>query len=1011
MRLYLLHVAVLVSSLAVAQEPLERRIVRPIDNASTVKLRGTLVPRARADLDRGPVAARMPIENMSIVFSRTAEQQAALAQLLVEQQDQNSANYHKWLTPEQFGARFGLGEEDVKYVAGWLITQGFTVDEIARSRTWISFSGTAAQVEAAFRTSIHNFVVDGVTHYAPSTEAAVPSALSDVVATITGLNDFRPRSHSRARQANPQLTSSLSGNHFLVPGDFGTIYDLPDYVDGVFQSGNDGTGQTIGVVGQSSGSGTNTVTITTISSDVATFRSLSKLPTGNISTVPVGSPMPFTTSEAEEAALDIEWSGAIAPNAALIFVYSSDALLTSLPNLVNQNQASVISVSFGECETSAPASDISAVESSLQQASAQGQTVVAAAGDNGATDCDTTSPATHGLAVDYPASSTYVTAMGGTEFNGDSAATVANGLAAATQYWNSSSNVNDTSASAFSYIPEMAWNDNSGTTISATGGGVSQHFAKPSWQANDGIPVSVDNNMRDVPDLALSSSPGHDGYIICSQGECQTGYRRNSDQTFTVIGGTSAAVPTFAGIAALANQKLGARQGFLNTQIYSLAVSASWAFNDITTGNNLVSCTTGTGCTNGNAGYSAGTGYDLVTGWGSVDATALLDAFAGAPNPHFVILPASRNVSLSPGTSSTVALSVTPKEGFSGTVTLTCMPASLPGVTCSFDNSSVTTPGSANLTIQSSSTETAQTGTITLQGTSGSNTDSVVINVTNATPDFQVSSGNGTETVTAGSTTTDTITVTSVQGFSGSVNFSCSGSTGLTCSLSPNPVTAGSSAVTSTLTVSASSSATTGSITITGTSGSLTHSFQIPVTVNAAAPDFTLTIANPVVSISSGGTITDNLTVAPVGGFSSAVALTCSVPSSLGTTTCAISPTTVAGGSGTALITLQGAVLSRDRGAPPPFRHRGRGEYAMFVFALGMVFAGAPDRRLLNRRAFGNTVLGLLLLGLMFGAVSCGGGGGSGSNGSRPTPLNGNLTITGTSGSITHTATINVTVQ
>ena len=133
MRLYLLHVAVLVSSLAVAQEPLERRIVRPIDNASTVKLRGTLVPRARADLDRGPVAARMPIENMSIVFSRTAEQQAALAQLLVEQQDQNSANYHKWLTPEQFGARFGLGEEDVKYVAGWLITQGFTVNEIARS--------------------------------------------------------------------------------------------------------------------------------------------------------------------------------------------------------------------------------------------------------------------------------------------------------------------------------------------------------------------------------------------------------------------------------------------------------------------------------------------------------------------------------------------------------------------------------------------------------------------------------------------------------------------------------------------------------------------------------------------------------------------------------------------------------------------------------------------------------------------------------------------------------------
>ncbi|HEX8800741.1 MAG TPA: hypothetical protein VF772_19120, partial [Terriglobales bacterium] len=155
----------------------------------------------------------------------------------------------------------------------------------------------------------------------------------------------------------------------------------------------------------------------------------------------------------------------------------------------------------------------------------------------------------------------------------------------------------------------------------------------------------------------------------------------------------------------------------------------------------------------------------------------------------------------------------------------------------------------------------------------------------------------------------------------------------------------------------------------------------------------------------------DNLTVAPVGGFSSAVALTCSVPSSLGTTTCTISPTTVTGGSGTALITLEGAVLSRDRRAPLPYRHRGRGEYATFVFALGMVFAGAPDRRLFNKRAFRNTVLGWLILGLVFGAVSCGGGGGSGSNGSGPTPLNGNVTITGTSGSITHTATINVTVE
>ena len=1030
MRLYLLPVAVLVSSLAVAQQPQQRRIVRPIDNASAVRLRGTLAPRARAGLDRGPVTTSMPMQNMSIVFSQTTAQQAALDQLLAEQQDQNSVNYHKWLTPVEFGDRFGLAEEDIKYVAGWLITQGFTVKEIARSRTWISFSGTAAQVEATFQTPIHNYVVDGVTHYAPSTEAAVPSALSDVVAAITGLNDFRPRLHSRVRRINPQLTSSLSGNHFLVPGDFGTIYNLPDYVNGVFQLGNDGSGQTIGIVGQTSGTGTNTVTIGTISSDVTTFRSLGNLPAGNLNTVPVGTPQQFTSSEAEEAALDIEWAGAVAPNAAIIFAYSTNALTTSLQYLVNQGGAAiqVISISFGDCE--AQFGQISSVESLLAQASAQGQSVFAAAGDNGATDCDGTAQnpvttSTHGLAVDYPASSIYVTAMGGTEFTGDSAATVANGVAPGTQYWNSSSNQNDTSATAFSYIPETTWNDTATTNTNVgTGGGRSScgvqnannqcvsGFPKPSWQTGNGVP---NDGVRDVPDVSLASSPNHDGYIICSQGECQTGYRRNSDQTFTVIGGTSAAVPAFAGIAALVNQKLGKRQGNLNPQIYSLASSSPWAFNDITTGDNKMVCTVGTtDCSSSPIGYSAGSGYDLVTGWGSVDATALLDALNGTPNPHFVLLPNSRNVSLTPGNSSTVAVSVNPKEGFSGSVALTCTPSSsLADITCSYDNTNVSTPGSANLTIQASSTQGAQTGTVTLQGANGSNTDSVTVNVNVVVPDFQMSLGNATETVTTGATTTDTLSVTSLQGFTGAVNLSCTGTTGLSCSLSPASVTASTSAaVTSTLTVSASSSATSGSITITGTSGSITHSFQTPVTVNTVAPDFTLTIASPVVSIPSGGTITDNLTVAAVGGFNSDVALTCSVPSSLGTTTCTINPATVTGGNGTALITLTGAVLSRDCAAPLPFRHRGFGEYATFVFALGMVFAGAPDRRLLSKRTLRNMLLGLLLLGLVLGAVSCGGGGGGGgSTGTGPTPLNGTVTITGASGSITHTATINVTVQ
>ena len=437
-----------------------------------------------------------------------------------------------------------------------------------------------------------------------------------------------------------------------------------------------------------------------------------------------------------------------------------------------------------------------------------------------------------------------MTALGGTQFTGDSTATPVNGVAPAQTYWNSSSDPNDTKPSAFSYIPEVVWNEVSSGTNVGTGGGVSKKFSKPSWQVGTGVPA---DGQRDIPDISFASSSSHDGYLICEQGSCETGYRRNSDQTFTVIGGTSVAAPAFAGVAALINQNQGGRQGNQNPKIYSLAASSPWAFNDITTGDNKVVCTIGTtDCATSPIGFSAGPGYDLTTGWGSVDVTALINAINGTPNPHFLLLPVSRYATINTGGSATIALSVTPKEGFSGTVVLTCaLSTSLTGAACNFDNTSVSTPGSANITIQAGSVQ--QTGTVTLTGTSGSVTNSVVINVTIANADFQLASGNSTETVSTGASTTDTITVTPVQGFTGDVSFSCSGTAGLTCSLGTNPVTiTSSSAVTSTLTVNASSSATTGSVTITATSGSVTHTLSIPVTVNVVAPSFTLTVASPV---------------------------------------------------------------------------------------------------------------------------------------------------------------------
>ncbi len=1006
----------LLSSLSSAQSARQIRIVRPVDNRNVVRLQGSLSPRARAEFDRGPAPDATPMQQATMIFSRTPAQQADLDHFLAEQQDRNSPNYHKWLTPEEYGDRFGLAGQDVNVIAAWLQSQGFTVDEIARSRTWISFSGIAAQFDAAFHTSIHNYVVDGKTHYAPSADPSIPDAFAGVVAAVSGMHDFRPQPKSYALKVSPHLTSNLSGNHYLAPGDFGTIYNLPDYVQGGFQPGNDGSGQSIAVVGQTQLVGSPNGPYT----DINTFRSVSSLPPINLQAILAGSDPGLSSGDIEEANLDIQWSGAVAPNATIFYVYSNNALLTSLQYIVNHNLAPVISISYGECEPQAPQADISAVESYLQQANAQGQTVTAASGDVGAADCDGTAQnpatiATHGLAVDYPASSVYVTAMGGTSFNADSAVTVTNGVAPANEYWNSSSDPNDMSASAFAYIPESVWNDTStsGANV-ATGGGVSKKFGKPTWQTGNGVPQ---DGHRDVPDLALNSSPSHDGFIICSQGSCQTGYRRNSDQTFTVIGGTSAASPAFAGIVALANQKLGGRQGNLNPQIYSLAGSAAWAFNDITSGDNKVNCQQNSpDCPQlGGMGFSASPGYDLATGWGSIDASGFLNALAGQPaQPDFVLLPSVRVVTTSSTLSPLVQVDVNPKQGFAGSVTLSCNASStLPGVTCAFLNQTLTVPGSATLHIVPSQDPTilgTQTGTATIQGISGSLFHAVPLSVTINYPDFQISAGNASESVQPGGTTTDTVTLTSVGLFAGTVDFTCAGTTGLTCSLNPSSLTGNLAApVTTTLSVTASSAAQSGSITITATSSTLTHTLQLPV--NVVIPDFTVSSSPAALSISSGQSSSATITVAPSNGFASDVALACIVSSSLGATTCSLSPTTVTGGNGTSTLTVRAAVLSMDRAEPLPFQHRGIGTYATLVFALGMVFTMKPGRGP-SARARRSRLLGLLLVCVMLGAVSCGGGGGGGGTSSaNRTPLSGTVTVTGTGGPFTHSVAIPVTVQ
>jgi subtilase family serine protease len=323
-----------------------------------------------------------------------------------------------------------------------------------------------------------------------------------------------------------------------------------------------------------------------------------------------------------------------------------------------------------------------------------------------------------GLAVDVPASTVYVTGMGGTEFTGDGAGTVkcdsqgANCVAAADPpFWNGSSSVTDTSPTALEYIPETAWNDTDSTTIAATGGGVSTLFTKPSWQTGSGVPS---DGQRDVPDISLTSSPNHDGYLICSQGSCVNGYRTGSCVLGTdpgcvldVIGGTSVGSPVFSGIVALLNQKLGMRLGNVNPMLYSLAGSAPTAFHDITTGNNMVPCQSGSkNCgSSGMIGYSAGTGYDQVTGLGSFDAGALTAAWNGGTGADFTLSANPASLSITHGTSGTSAIAVVGTGVFDGSVTLTCSVSSTLGATtCSLSPTTVNGGQSATLTVVATST-------------------------------------------------------------------------------------------------------------------------------------------------------------------------------------------------------------------------------------------------------------------------------------------------------------------
>jgi len=690
---------------ALAQEP-RVRIMEPIDDNALVPVAGTHHLLASAVNDLGRVSGDTAMDRMVLVLKAGEEQAAALARLINRQHDKQSAAYHNWLTPEQYAAHFGPAEPDVRQIAVWLQQQGFRVDAVARGRQWIEFSGTASQVENAFHTEMHHYTVRGEHHVANASDISLPHALAPVVEGVLSLHDFfKQAAHSKAFQlqrdaATGQMTrlaelapsqkgvsaravpnfTSVSGNHYLTPGDYARIYNTQPLLN----EGVNGTEVPIAIVGR-----------TDINlSDVQAFRQIFGLP-ANDPTFILNGADPGVNGDELESALDVEWSGAAAPNAAIKFVttlstFTTDGVDLSASYIVDNRVAPIMSISYGQCEAFLGPAQNAFYNSLYQQAAAEGITVFVSSGDNGPAGCDPPegfTAAQNGLNVSGLASTPYIVAVGGTEFTENGADST---------YW-LAENRSDLS-SAIGYIPEAVWNESCDPTVdpnhcagtydymlwSGSGGSSSctdstiagnlitciSGYPKPSWQAGHGV---LADGTRDLPDVALAAAGSHDGYLVCIEGSCQWTVQNGQTvlQSAALVGGTSASAPSMAGIMALVEQKNGAFQGLANYGLYQLAageklslcnsskltdptVSGACIFYDVTAGNNNVP---------GQKGFNAGWGYDRATGLGSVNAANLVNGWNSAKKLGSATTLSAAATSVQHGTPLPLNVAVQPASG------------------------------------------------------------------------------------------------------------------------------------------------------------------------------------------------------------------------------------------------------------------------------------------------------------------------------------------------------------
>ena len=457
----------------------------------------------------------------------------------------------KQYSREEYEKLFGASDEDVEKVEAFAHENHLSVAQVEKGRRSVILRGSVSDFEQAFQVKLAFYKsTDGATFRGRSGDIHIPQNLQDVVDGVFGLDDrpfvrpmFKIASKGKGKIAAKQSSQSFN------PNDVAAIYGFP--------TGVTGKGQCIGIV--ELGGGYRTKDLTTYFSSIGVSK-----PAVKSYSVDKGSNKPTNANSADgEVMLDIEVAGAVAPAAKIVVYFAPntdqgflDAITTALHDA--RNKPSVISISWGSAEKNWTTQSLNNFNEAFKAASLLGVTICCAAGDQGSSDRETDGK----VHADFPASSPYVLACGGTSLQ----------------------------VSNNKIISETVWHD---SADSATGGGVSDFFPLPDYQANTNVPLSISTQFkgRGLPDVAADADPN-------------TGYNVRVDGANMVIGGTSAVAPLMAGLIALVNEKNGNSAGFINPKLYTTPNLCR----DITQGDNITTTT--------NKGYTAGAGWDACTGWG-----------------------------------------------------------------------------------------------------------------------------------------------------------------------------------------------------------------------------------------------------------------------------------------------------------------------------------------------------------------------------------------------------------